>query len=424
MTVQATFQRDSIELVPGRPATLRLTITNLDSESGSVTITPAGLPASWCTVTPPTLTLLRGAHEQVELHVTAPQLASTAAGPTLLTVRVVCLDTPDDFAEATIVLDIAEVRDRRLLLLQPALRGRRTANYELMLENRGNTQASCRMRLVEPTNRLQAEFDPPSVGVEPGATALVRAKLHATKGQWERRERNIPIQFEAGEAGVTTTATTGTFVQAPMFPTRVFARLLALLAVAGLVTVGWFAVLRPQIRRAADDAVTKRLPAAVEAPTTSVDPSSTSQPEGPSTTVTGPSGAPPTTVAAPTVTTVTTANAGQALSKRLAVSVAPGQTDQATYDVPAGSVLRLTDVVLQNPNFDRGEATLARGEEVLLTWGIDNLPVFVSTPLVTPIELQPGDRLVFTVSCTGVGGGSTGTCTPALLVSGRLIPSG
>ena len=217
-----------------------------------------------------------------------------------------------------------------------------------------------------------------------------------------------------------TTAATGTFVQAPMIPARLFGRLLGLLVLAGLVTAGWFGVVRPAIRDAADDAVAKRLPAGVaDSSTTTTDAGPIADPTSSSTTTTAPGPEPTTTVVAPTITVAPTAVIGAPLTKRLAVSVAPGQTDQVSYDVPAGSVLRVTDLVLQNPNFDRGQATLARGEDVLYTWGMDNLPVIVSTALVTPIELQPGDRLVFTVSCTGVGGGATGTCTPALLISGR-----
>ena len=167
MTVQASFEFDTVELVPGQAATLRLMVTNLEVESDSLSLVPAGLAASWCAIVPPTVTLLGGTHEEVEVRVTAPQLPSISAGPTSLTVRVISLGSPDDSTEASIVLDVAEVRDRRLLLLQPAFRSRKTATYELMLENRGNTQASCRLRLVEPSGRLQAEFDPPCSGRGP-----------------------------------------------------------------------------------------------------------------------------------------------------------------------------------------------------------------------------------------------------------------
>ena len=136
-------------------------------------------------------------------------------------------------------------------MLQPALRARRTAVYEMMLENQGNTQASCRLHLLDPTGRVDGDFDPPAAGVEPGASSLIRLKVHANRLQWERRSRTVQFTIDADQPGCPTASAPVTFVQASMIPERLFARLLALaFAIAALAAV-WFGIVKPAVRDAA-----------------------------------------------------------------------------------------------------------------------------------------------------------------------------
>ena len=193
---------------------------NDGDEEETYRLTPAGLAAGWATLRPTTVTVPAHTEEQVEVEIHPPRLPSTAAGPTALTVRVATQRPDTEVLEASITLDVQPVRDRRLALLQPAQRGRFGAGYELTLDNRGNTQASCRLRLVDPTGRLEGDFEPPAAGVEPGGTALVRLKLRTTQRQWERRRRTLPFRVEAEQTGAPTVGATGTLVQTPMIPER------------------------------------------------------------------------------------------------------------------------------------------------------------------------------------------------------------
>jgi hypothetical protein len=168
----------------------------------------------------------------VDIEVFPPLLPSTTAGPTSLSVRIVPQSDPDDVRSAETTLNIAGSFDRRLDVLQPALRGRRGATYEMMLENRGNTLASCRLHLVDPSGRVEADFDPPAAGVEPGASTLIRMKLRSKGLQWERRPRTVPFRISADQPGSPTASGSATFVQTPMVPERLLGRLMALVLVA------------------------------------------------------------------------------------------------------------------------------------------------------------------------------------------------
>ena len=201
MAAQAWFSRSDIEVVPGTSAVFQLTIVNLGDTTESFSLAPVGLAAGWTTIRPGSVTLFGGSQEVVDVEVHPPLLPSTTAGPTALTVRIVPQSDPDDVGSSETTLQVGPTYTRRLHMLQPALRARRTAVYEMMLENQGNTQASCRLHLLDPTGRVDGDFDPPAAGVEPGASSLIRLKVHATRLQWERRSRTVQFTIDADQPG-------------------------------------------------------------------------------------------------------------------------------------------------------------------------------------------------------------------------------
>lgn len=401
VSAQAWFETDATEVTPGDTAVLRVTVINLADTTETFTLTPAGLAAGWTVIRPGTITLFGGAQQEVEVEVHPPLLPSTTAGATGLSVRVVPQSAPDDIATAETTLLVGTQHDRRLYVLQPALRGRRTARYEMILENRGNAAATCRLHLHDGTGRVEADFDPPAAGVEPGASLLIRARVRATHLLWQRRSRSIPFRFDADQPGSPTASAPATFVQVPMVPARFWWRVAAVAVVGGAAMGAWFGVVRPLVRDAARDAVADLVEPAVT-----------------TTTLEGDTSPPPTTVPS---TVVAPPTEGTPFTTRLVATVPPGQTDGRAYIVPNGQRLAITDLVLQNPNSDTGLASLRRGNEVLFTWRLDNVLVDIPQAFVTPIEVAEGEQLVLQVTCTGVGDPTVGACEPALQVLGRLV---
>ncbi len=402
MAAQAWFSRGDVDVTPGSVAVLQLTVVNLGDSTDTFVLTPAGMAAAWSTINPATITLFGGTQQVVDIEVSPPLLPSTSAGPTSLTVRIVPQSDPDDVRSAETTLNIAGSFDRRLDVLQPALRGRRKATFEMMLENRGNTLASCRLHLVDPSGRIEGEFDPPAAGVEPGASTLIRMKVRTRGLQWERRPRTVPFRIEADQPGSPTATANATFVQTPMVPERLVGRLMGLVTVAALATAGWFLLLRPAIRDAADDAVRDNQPAT----TTTVE----------------------ATVDSLTGVTVESSvpvaeDEGTIVNIPLPIAVAVGQTDAVTYTVPAGQRLRITDIIVQNPNYDAGTLTIQRNEVTLYTFGLVNIAGDQSIPLVTPIELLAGEQLVVQVACSGLNDPTMSTCSQNVFVSGSLLPA-
>ena len=402
MAAQGWFSRNETAVEPGSSAVLHLTVANLGEATDTFSVAPVGLAAAWTTIRPAVVTLFGGSEEILDIEVNAPMLPSTTAGPTALSVRIVPQSNPDDVATAETTLLVGVRSDRRILMLQPAIRSRRRATYELMFENRGNTQASCRLRLVDPSGRLEADFDPPSIGVEPGGSSVAKMRVRAKRRQWDRRSRTISFSVEADQPSYPTAISPATFVQAPMLPEHLWGRLAAITLAAVALGAAWIGLLKPAIDRAAEKAVDDLPPAQVVVATTVVAPVDNSTP-----------------VTAPPAQ----AEDGAPFNVRM-VPIAPaGETQNATYVPPAGSSFTITDLVLQNPNLDSGTAVLRRGSEVVFTWRLENITFDDQKSFVGEIEIPSGDQLVFEVSCTGVGVPEAGTCSPALQVIGRLLPT-
>lgn len=400
MAVQAWFSSGDVDVAPGSRVVLLLTVMNLADTTDTIVLTPIGMPAAWTIIRPATLTLFGGTQQTVEVEVSPPMLASTAAGPTALSVRAVPQRDPDNLTTAETSLIIGDSFDRRINVLQPALRSRRRAVYDLMLENRGNTPANCRLHFIELSGRLDGDFNPPAAGVEPGGNTLVRLKVRAKKRQWQRQSRSIQFRIDADQAGAPDATALATFVQAPMVPERLFGRLLALATAAAVVVGGWYGVVKPAIRDAARNAVSDI------APTASTTVGSTAAPDTPDT---------------PDTTVPSDAASGTIVNVPLSISVKQGETGSNKYTVPGGRTLRITDLIIQNPLGDQGTLVVARNDKTLFTYNLSTTYSDVDQPLVTPIELKAGENLVVTVTCSGLGDLTTDSCKPNVLLSGVLV---
>lgn len=402
VSVHAWFSNDELSLAPGDTLTLPLTVHNLGDETESYTIVPAGLTASWTNITPGNLTLFGGSQDVIDVTISPPALSSTTAGPTSIAIRVIPLGDSDDavVAEATLVIEPFD--DCRIVPLQPIQRTRHRANFEFMVENHGNTVTSCRLHLVDPTERVDGDFDPPAVGVGPGAATLVRLKARAAHGGFRRATRTLDFEVEAGRQGLPPVVAPMSLVQSPTIPGAVLARVAAVVGLLAAAALAWFVVVAPAIDDAVADQVDSRL-AEIEAarpgtndgdaPTDSSEPSDDEASE----------------------------NVGTSTLIRLGVDAPLTQTADQSTTLADGGVFDLTDIRVENPYNDRGIATLLVNSEPLFIWSLENIRGSFFEPRITPIRLDPGDNVTFSVRCDEIGDTGRSTCTNAVVIIGRTI---
>lgn len=404
MSAQVWFAQEEVTVRPGSSTSLSLAVENVSERTQSYSVIPAGLTAGWTTVTRPNITLFGGSRDVVEVVVTPPAIHSTTSGPTSLTIRVIPQDVPDDAVLAETIIEIAPFDDRRITTLQPVQRARRRATYEFMVENHGNNLASCRLHLIDASERVDGSFDPPAVGVSPGSASLVRLNLHTKWRPLRRAERQLDFEIEATEPDHDPASGRATLIQPPTVSARALGRLLALAAAVAAIVLAWIGVVRPELRDAAERAVDDRVAdiEALASPTTIV----------PTSTV-------PVDVA---VAQGAVAEIGEPASFRIAVDVGIAQERSDSISIPPDRGFHLTDTVLQNPNGDLGNAQLLRNGEVLYRWDLGAMnSANEFQPRITPIPFEPGDNLVLAVICDAAGRPSGTGCEIAALVAGRLV---
>jgi hypothetical protein len=401
VSLQAWFSNDDIAVAPGSRLTLVLTIHNLGEATESYTIVPAGLTASWTTVKQGNLTLFGGSQQVIEIEVAPPAMPTTTAGPTAVSIRVIPLGDSDDAVVAEATLDVQSFDDCRVVALQPVQRARHRASFEFMVENHGNSLASCRLRLIDASNRIDGTFDPPAVGVVPGSASLVRLKSKARRGAFRRATRTLDFEIEAERQGHAPASTSLAFVQSPTIPAAAIARVLIFLAILGGLAIAWFALIEPTIEDAASDQVDERMAElAIESEGSTVDT--------------------PTTTSLP-VSESDDAEEGEPTFFRLSVAPSLTQTADQSSTTPDGEVFDMTDVRIENPFNDKGVATLLVNGEQVFIWSLDNIRGQLFEPRITPIRLQPGDNVTFSVRCDEIGDATRSTCTNAINIGGIAI---
>ncbi len=406
VSVQTWFSSDEMVAQPGDRLTLPLSIHNLGDSTESYTIVPAGLSASWTTIERGNITLFGGSQDVIDVHVTPPAIPTTTAGPSVIAVRVIPQGEPDDAVVAEIVLAIQPFDDRRIVTLQPVQRARRRANYEFMVENHGNGLASCRLRLIDATERIDGSFDPPAVGVAPGGASLVRFKAKAKRGVFRRSTRTLDFEVEAEQQGREPASAAMSLVQPPTVPAAAIARSIAAAALLGAAVGAWFGVIRPEIRDAARERVDERI--AELAPAADGDVTTT--------TLVDAGGEPAVNVPV---------DGGEPTFIRLPVNAPILGTADASQTIPDGEIFELTDVRIENSLNDIGIANLFINGEELYRWSLANIRGQYFEPRITPIRLQPGDNVTFSVKCDAKGSASTSdTCTTAINLGGRTRPTG
>lgn len=404
MAAQAWFTSDDIKVAPGSAGVLRLVVANLSAVTDTFTITPSGLAAGWTTVHPANITLFGGSQQEVEVRIAPPALPGTTAGPSLLSVRIVPHLDPDHTAAAETTITITPTHQRELTLLQPVVSARRNGDIELLLDNRGNSQATCRLQLIEPTGRISGQFDPPSLSVAPGTSGLARLRLRTDRPLWDRQPRTITFRVDADQAGGPLSSAHGTFVHTPMLTDHAVTRFGGFVLALAIVVGGWFALVRPAIDDAAERAARDTGSSTAAGSNSGTDSGSGGTPSNGATQV-----------------VVNAEAVGDLISFALQLDVAAGAQGRAEYTVPDGQRLLVTDIVVQNPTLDQGMLRVLRNADALATFGLANVFADVGMPLVSPIELTAGQTLSAELDCTGVGDPVIGTCQPSVFVSGRLV---
>lgn len=410
MSLHAWFTNDEVAVQPGSTLILPLRIQNLGDNEEIVAVLPAGPASSWITIPAVELVVPAGSVRGVDLEVKPPELPTTNAGPTTVAVRIIPQDERVELSVET-TIDVLPFDLRRVVALQPVLRSRRRATYEFMVENEGNNMASCRLRLVDLTDRIDGSFDPPAVGVAPGESSLVQLRAKTIRRRFRRSTSTLEFEVEAEQQGHTPARSTFALVQPPTIPMVLLGRLLLLLALLGAAVAAWYWVVQPAIEDAAADEVDRLVAESAAA--------AEEEAEAAALTTVAEEPPQPETVA-PDEEPQEEEPEGEPDFLRLKVEPGLTQTEDASFTVPDDEVFDMTDVRVENPFNDSGLATLMVNGEEVFVWSLENIRGSLFEPSITQKRLVGGDNVTFSVRCDAISDPFRSTCTNAVNVGGLV----
>ena len=401
------LELQDVIVAPGAEEVLAVSVRNLREVPTVYGFVVTGLAQGWTSIEPATLALPPGSHAAVRLTFRPPRNWSVTSGPTPFSLRVVPHGAPDDVAVADGTITVLSFDERVVHLAQPVQRGRRRGEFHVLVENFGNGHASCRLVLNDPTRRLKGKFSPPSVGVQPGMSQPSRLTVTARR-RW-RRSRSLPFGVQVVQDGRPTVETSGTFLQDSMFSARSLGRVLGVAALAGGVAGAWFGLVKPEIRREVERSGQR-------APVTTIAEAPTYTP------VSVPDPGTASTVAAPPENTAAPGAGQQPYANRLEAVADLAQQGTAAYTVEAGQTLRVSDVLLQNPDRDGGRLALLHNDQLLYEAALENITDY-PIPMRGDFVFGPGETVTLQVTCTAVGDPTGTACRVAATLVGTLEPT-
>ncbi|MCB5168477.1 hypothetical protein LG634_27095 [Streptomyces bambusae] len=434
MTTSAHLDAAPVSVLPGEEARIPLDLRNSGNVVEHYTFEVLGPAARWTVVEPATLSVYPGTSGQVELVVTPPHDTTVPPGELTYGVRVLPQEEPQHATVPEGTLHIRPYADFGAELTPRMGQGRRGAAYQVALDNRGNYPLTVALSGKDAGELLTFGTPAAATVVEPGRAAFVKLPVKPKRLLW--RGAPVPHVFQVtaapapgpdGAPEVDPVPLDGSLLQRPFVTPGLVRALLLLLALLALLAGLWFAVLRPVVRSAAKEAVKGPVQAA-EQKADEAKKAAEEAKKAASGGNDGKNGGKP----GPSPSPGTSGKPGEGpqpqpqaalFSHRLTAGAPAGGTESATYQVPDDKVLRLTDLVLENPQGDTGTVTLSVAGKPLLAPALENFRE-QDFHWASAILVASKQEITITVTCRTAGRPPSGPaptkCSTAALFSGTL----
>jgi hypothetical protein len=406
VAARVTLSETRVDVVPGGAGVVIATVHNLGVVVDEIRIDVLGDAASWAVVEPATLSLFPETSGTVAVTFHVPDGSDTMPGPTPFALKAVCREDPSGTSVEEGELVVAAFSEASMLVSPQITRGSKRAHAEVVLENRGNSPVE--LEVAGQADDAAIRIEPSTVVVEPGEIAIAAATIIPDRRFLRGPDRQLLYAISATSEQHPELKATGQMVQSARLPRWALpvAALLVLLVVLG--SIGVFA-LRSQVKslakEAAQEEIAKSNPAAIGAAGSG----SGGGAGGGSGTGSGGGSGTGTDGGVTGGGTAVGSGPVRAIDGRLFLS----SSGQQSFPVPDGKVLRVTDIVLQNPGANTGALRVRRDDQILLEVALEN---FRSQDFhfVTPLTFTGGQKLVLDASCVGA-------CSPSALFSATLV---
>ncbi|MEI2732824.1 MAG: hypothetical protein V9G08_12655 [Dermatophilaceae bacterium] len=421
MSTVAQLDIESAKVAAGERVTLPLNVKNIGEVVEDYRVEIVGTPAGWTTVDPPAFTLYPGTAQVATLDVHPPRTPDVPAGEVRFGVHVLPTEHPHEAVVPEAVIEVLPYLDTVAELVPHTTHGRSGGKHQIAIDNGGNVPVTVQFRPAADNDAIDVTTDPQSLVIEPGHAAFTDVRVKPTRRLWRGVPITYPFTVTVVPEGSPEAPLVGAHVQDPILPKWFFKALLGLLALLAALLLFWFLLLKPTIESAAKEAVADPVKSAAAQAAAAQQAANQAQQGG--------------TKAADAATNAQAAASAAAgppppkvvtgpSSQRLEVLSNPGGAPQtATFTVPAGQSLAITDFVIENTRGDAGLLTVKIGDQVVFAQALESFRT-TDYHFVTPFVAGEGVAVRLQVKCTTTGtpsGQPPGSqCTNALTFGGSL----
>ncbi len=162
---------------PGRTVALTVTVVNRSSLVDRVCFLVDGLPDTWISITPPTLSLMPGDSGSSEIVIRPPRDATSVAGTHPFVVAARSSESSEPEAAVAVSLAITPFHDFRLDVQPQHCTAWRRGHYELRIINNSNQTQLFALQGRDEAQALLFDFQPAQPLIGPGVVASVQVTV-------------------------------------------------------------------------------------------------------------------------------------------------------------------------------------------------------------------------------------------------------
>lgn len=398
MAVTADFVNDRIDALPNVAASLTLRLHQNDDDAREVSLALSGDLAGHARLDRSTAML--ETNQIVDVPVTVFVPPTIAAGTHTLTAeaRVTNGAAEPHVVLATATIEVAAHSDHTVALQPVQSKGSKSGRHLIRAANTGNVATVMRLAVENLDEGVTVEIEQTELTIPPGAARETTLRVTPPTTYWNGPTRSHGFVVQVATDDGHTDELVGTYQQRPRVPNWLGPAAAGAFAALLVSAIVWFAFLRPWVQDTADQAAADAIEedrAALRERIDELEAAAAEAEELP---------------------------LGTPTDLRLDVDPAGGNVAAASFTVEPGTVLSITDVVLQNPTGAVGTVSLRRGDEVILRSELANFRDF-DLHFVAPYTFDGQTEIVLEVDCRTPGAGAT-TCPVGASLVGFVDEAG
>ena len=396
MAVTAKFVTDRVEALPNVAAALTLRLYNDDTTTRPVTFAPSGDLGEHTRLGSNSATL--ETNQIVDVPVTVLLPSTVDAGTHTLTVEVQVEpdaanggDSGAGHPVAMATIDVPSHSDYTVALQPARSRGSSSGGHRIRLANTGNVAATVELSTTAVDDAVRVQYAQTTLTVPAGGSQETSLRVTPRNTYWSGPTVDHSFIVSATAPDGRSDDLAGTYQQRPRVPNWLGPAAAGAAAALIIGAIAWFAFLRPWVEDTADQAAADAIEldrAALRERIEELEVAAAEAEELP---------------------------LGTPTDIRLDVDPAGGNSERAVEATRPGTILSITDVVLQNPTGAVGTVAWLRGDEVLLQSELANFRDF-DLHFVAPYQFDANDEIVLEVTCRTPGTGQSSCPIGASLV--------